>query len=206
MKPTLLLFFLPAMLLGQTGLDELVDVKELIPDIVVDLRYNTTRNFVSTLTGSPQKLYTTDVCLVSRAVIERLQIVQDTLRALNLGLKIFDAYRPRAVQYLMWELVPNPTYVADPNNGSNHNRGIAVDVTLVDRTTGQELAMPTEFDYFGPEAWQDYVDPNPQINQNKELLRSIMVTVGGFTEYSAEWWHYHYAPGLSYPLLDFQPK
>jgi len=206
MKPVLLLFFLPAMLLGQTGLDELVDVKELIPDIVVDLRYNTTQNFVSTLTGTPQKLYTTDVCLVSRSVVERLRIVQDTLRTMNLGLKIFDAYRPRAVQYLMWELVPNPTYVADPNNGSNHNRGIAVDVTLVDRTTGQELAMPTAFDYFGPEAAQDYVDPNPQINQNKELLRSIMVTVGGFTEYSAEWWHYHYAPGLSYPLLDFQPK
>ena len=198
-----ILFLIPSLLAAQTGSGELVDIKELIPDIIVDLKYNTTDNFATRISGSPQKLYTTDICMVARSVAERLIVVQDSLRKLDLGLKIFDGYRPRAVQYLMWELVPNPTYVADPNNGSNHNRGAAVDVTIVDRSTGQEIPMPTAFDFFGPEAAHGYQGLDPQVIQNREFLRTMMTAVGGFTEYVAEWWHYHYVRLLPHLFLIF---
>ncbi len=93
---------------AQTADDELVNIKHLIPDIVLDLRYNTVDNFCA------QKLYTTDECLAAHGTVRKLQVVQDSLRARGLGLKVYDAYRPRSVQYLMFEIVPNPIYVADP--------------------------------------------------------------------------------------------
>jgi len=186
---------------AQSADNELVRVKELIPDIVLDVRYNTVNNFTS------QKLYTADECLLVLGAVRRLLVVQDSLRARGLGLKIFDGYRPRAVQYLMWEIVPNSTYVADPANGSVHNRGGAVDVSLVDRATGQELSMPTEFDYFGPEAGHGWTTGlSPEQIENRALLKTIMEEVGGFASYSAEWWHYSWGPATSYPLLDFQMK
>lgn len=194
------LIFLPLLTFSQVGDDEMIELKELIPDIVLDMRYNTTNNFVR------QKLYSTDVCLISRAVAERLVIVQDSLRKLNLGLKIFDGYRPRAIQWLMWEIFPNPIYVADPSSGSRHNRGSAVDLTIINLTTGQELNMGTDFDYFGPEAGHDYKGFPLEVLNNRIFLKTIMQSVGGFTSYNAEWWHYDYTPANLYPLLDFQMK
>lgn len=194
------LILFPLLTFSQVGNDELIELKELIPDLVLDLRYNTTNNFVH------QKLYSTDVCLISRAVAERLVPVQDSLRKLNLGLKIFDGYRPRAIQWLMWEIFPNPIYVADPANGSKHNRGSAVDLTIVNLTTGQELNMGTDFDYFGPEAGHDYTGFPPEILHNRIFLKTIMQNVGGLTSYTAEWWHYEYVTANLYPLLDFQMK
>jgi D-alanyl-D-alanine dipeptidase len=198
---------LPLSVAAQSGNDELVNVKELIPDIVLDLRYNTTNNFVTALSGKPQKLYTTDECYLARSTAERLIIVQDSLRKLGLGLKIYDGYRPRSVQYLMWEIYPNSTYVADPNSGSNHNRGAAVDVSLVNLSTGRELRMPTEFDFFGPEASHGYTTGLTQEQiDNRVFLRNMMMNVGGFTDYGAEWWHYQYPPATAYPLIDHQLK
>ena len=186
---------------GQTAGDELVNVRHLIPGIVLDLRYNTVDNFCN------QKLYSTDECLLLHTAVERLQVVQDSLRARGLGLKIYDGYRPRAVQYLMWEIYPDPAYVADPATGSIHNRGGAVDVSLVDLASGQELNMPTEFDYFGPEAGHGWtIGLSAEQIANRELLLDMMQRVGGFSPYSAEWWHYTVPAGSSYPLLDFQMK
>lgn len=202
------IFLLPLVAAAQTGTDELVNIKELIPDIVTEVRYSTTNNFVTTYSGAPQKLYTTDECLVSRSVAQRLIIIQDTLRKSGLGLKMYDGYRPRAVQYFMYETLPFEyrAFVADPNVGSHHNRGAAVDVSLVTLATGKELLMPTPFDWFGPEASLDYVHPNPLVNQNRNLLHSMMLTVGGFTDYSLEWWHYQLPAATGYQLLDFQLK
>ncbi|MBM4176680.1 MAG: M15 family metallopeptidase [Ignavibacteria bacterium] len=193
-------FLFSSVTFSQVGDDELVELKELIPDIVLDLRYNSTNNFVH------QKLYSTDVCLISRAVAQRLGLVQDSLRKLNLGLKIFDGYRPRTIQWLMWEIFPNPIYVADPANGSKHNRGSAVDLTIINLSTGQELNMGTDFDYFGPEAGHDYTGFTPEILNNRIFLKSMMQNVGGLTSYTAEWWHYEYVSANVYPLLDFQMK
>jgi zinc D-Ala-D-Ala dipeptidase len=198
----LFLLFLPAAALhAQSAPDELVNLRQIIPDIIFDLKYNTTQNFLG------EKMYTTDEAFLAHNAAVHLRAVQDTLRKLGLGLKIFDGYRPRAVQYLMWEIYPNDTYVANPVSGSNHNRGCAVDLTLVNQATGQELVMPTTFDWFGPEAGQTWTAGlSPEQIANRALLRTLMETVGGFTRYDAEWWHFTYNPALSYPLLDFQMK
>ena len=152
----LFLFFLliPLSLVAQDGDNELVNIKELIPDVVLDIRYSTTNNFTS------QKLYTTNEALFLLKGVNQLRLVADSLRKIRefngkaypegLGLKIFDAYRPRAIQYLMYEIYPDPVFVADPSSGSIHNYGAAIDLTLVDLATKEELPMPTEFDYFGP--------------------------------------------------------
>lgn len=185
--------------LAQTE-EELVNIRDLIPDVVLDLRYSGTDNFLH------QKLYTVGECYIAISAAQRLILVQDSLRKRGLGLKVYDAYRPRAVQYLMWDLLPDPTYVANPSTGSGHNRGGTVDVSLVDLATGQELAMPTTFDWFGPEAGHDYANLSADVLANRALLKGMMENVGGFASYVAEWWHYSYAPANIYPLLDFQPR
>ncbi|MCU0454216.1 MAG: M15 family metallopeptidase [Bacteroidetes bacterium] len=178
--------------------EPLVNLREVVPDIVLDLRYAGTDNFLH------QKLYTVPECYVALSAARRLAVVQDSLRPRGLGLKVYDAYRPRSVQFLMWEILPNATYVANPVSGSAHNRGGAVDVSLVDLVTGVELAMPTAFDHFGPEAWLDYAGLPAPVIANRELLRTMMENVGGFQSYQAEWWHYSLQSANVFPLLDFQ--
>jgi zinc D-Ala-D-Ala dipeptidase len=191
----------PGLLRAQSAHDELVPVRQLIPDIVYDLRYGTTDNFLD------QKLYSTDECLLARGAVNRLAVVQDSLRARGLGIKIYDGYRPRAVQYLMWEIFPNPAYVADPATGSVHNRGGAIDCSLVRLDTGAELAMPTPFDWFGPEAGHSYTSGlSPEQIANRALLLDMMTRVGGFNMYEAEWWHYTWTSPTTLPLLDFQMR
>lgn len=197
-------------LFSQSASDELVNVKEFIPDIVIDLKYNTVDNFLS------QKLYTTDECYLARNVVDRLVMIQDSLRNIRwhdginypqgIGLKIWDGYRPRSVQFLMWEILPDPTFVANPYTGSSHNRGAAVDVTLVDLATGQELEMPTYFDDFTAAASHTYMNLPANVIANRTLLKNMMTQYGGLSLYTAEWWHYSYSPATSYPLLDFQLK
>lgn len=194
---------------SQSANDEIVPIKELIHNIQIDLKYNTVDNLTY------QKLYTTDEAFLAHGTIKRLIVVQDSLKNITshngnsypqgLGLKIYDGYRPRAVQYLMWEFVQAP-YVADPNTGSVHNRGGAVDLSIIDLSTGIELQMPTKFDFFGPEAGHNYQNLPPHVIANRTLLYNMMVNVAGFVPYSVEWWHYHYSPSTSYPLLDFQMK
>ena len=205
-----ILFLMPFILFGQSADDELVNIKELIPDIVLDLKYSTTDNFTN------QKLYTTNECLMTHGAFIRLMLVQDSLKKITshngktypqgLGIKVWDAYRPRAVQYLMWEIFPDPTYVANPTSGSVHNRGGAIDLTIVDMSTGEELLMPTPFDYFGEEAWHWYPDLPEEAIANRQLLYDLMTIVGGFEIYSKEWWHYSWTPAKTYPLQDFQMK
>ncbi|MCC6549444.1 MAG: M15 family metallopeptidase [Ignavibacteriaceae bacterium] len=195
---------------AQSAADEIVPIKDLIPDIVFDIRYATINNFTS------QKLYTTNESYLSTGAIARLKLVHDSLKNITsfngvsypagLGIKVFDGYRPRSVQYLMFEIFPNPVFVADPATGSVHNRGGAVDVSLVDMATGNELQMPTEFDWFGPEADHGYMNLPANVIANRQLLRDMMVNVGGFIVYMAEWWHYSIPGAGSLPLLDFQMK
>jgi len=196
-----LLVAIPFFAFAQSADDELVNVKEIIPDIVLDLKYATTDNFLH------QKVYTANECLLALGAVKHLKLVQDSLRILGLGLKIWDGYRPRAVQYLMWEIFPNSQYVADPVTGSNHNRGAAVDLTIITLSTGQELAMPTPFDWFGDEAGHNwYIGLTAEQVANRSYLKAIMENVGGFTALPDEWWHYTYGPALTNPLMDFQMK
>ncbi|MDZ7290628.1 MAG: M15 family metallopeptidase [candidate division KSB1 bacterium] len=193
-------FFLPALAFSQSSDRELVDLTEIIPDIVLDLKYATPDNFLH------EKLYTVGRAYLALGAAKSLKIVQDSLRARGLGLKIWDAYRPLSVQWLMWEKLPDSRYVADPRSGSRHNRGAAVDVTLVDLATGKELEMPTGFDDFTGKASHDYMNLPDQVIKNRQLLKDLMVRVGGFSAYSEEWWHYTHIRSQNYPLLDFQMK
>ncbi|MBN1302378.1 MAG: M15 family metallopeptidase [Melioribacteraceae bacterium] len=210
----LVLFFCLNHITGaQTSYDEFVRIKDIIPDIAVDLKYATTDNVFD-----QQKLYTANECYMLKELAYRLKLVQDSLRNVRsfngsdypegLGLKIWDGYRPRSVQYVMFDIFPDPTFVANPDNGSGHNRGGAVDVTLIDISTGQELFMPTGFDDFSDAAGHDYPKHllHPIVYNNREYLKSIMLNVGGLSYYIAEWWHYQLSDNNKYPLMDFQMK
>jgi len=204
------LFYPCCITIGQTSANTLVKVKEIIPDIEIELKYATIDNFTK------QILYPSNICFLAFGAVENLKLVQDSLRNINiydgikysngLGLKIWDGFRPRSVQYRMWEIVPDPRYVADPNIGSSHNRGGAVDLTIIDFSTKDELDMPTTFDFFGAEAHHDYMDHPLEVIANRELLKNLMTNVGSFSIYPEEWWHYKYPPSDNFPLLDFQPK
>ncbi|OQA14816.1 MAG: D-alanyl-D-alanine dipeptidase [bacterium ADurb.Bin363] len=131
---------------------------------------------------------------------KKLLKVQKKLKKIGLGLKIWDAYRPLSVQYKFWELVPDLRYVADPKVGSNHNRGAAVDVTLVD-SKGKELPMPTEFDDFTEKAGRNYNKLPKEVIKNRKLLEDYMVSEG-FLPLPTEWWHFDYKNIKDYPVLD----
>ena len=213
------LLILPILLFAQSGDDELVNPKDLIPDIVIDLRYSTPdHSFLNLPEGDLPlpKFYTANECLMLHIAAKKLKIAQDSLRNIRehngknfpegIGIKIWDGYRPRAVQYLFWELYPNGTYIANPSSGSKHNSGGAVDLTLIDLSTGTELEMPTLFDDFSDKASHTYSSLPQEVINNRELLKDILMNVAGLNIYSAEWWHYEVPGASSYPLLDFQMK
>ncbi|MDZ7332169.1 MAG: M15 family metallopeptidase [candidate division KSB1 bacterium] len=189
----LLLMLLPIGLSAQRP-DDLVNIKDLDSTIIVDLKYATADNFLH------DTLYAANICLLRRAVAERLVKVHRTLQAEGLGLKIWDGYRPLSVQKKMWQKVPDPRYVADPARGSNHNRGAAVDVTLVDRY-GNELEMPTKFDDFSPAAASDYPYGSATARKNRERLKQAMRSQG-FRATSSEWWHFNAHDCKKYSILD----
>lgn len=205
---------------AQSGNDELVNPKDLIPDIVIDLRYSTPDHKFLSIPNKGDielpKFYTCNESLMTLKLVKALKLAQDSLRNVRIhggknypggvGIKIWDGYRPRAVQYLLFAVFPNPVYVADPNSGSMHNRGGAVDLTLVDLSTGEELKMPTLFDDFSQKAAHSYNDLSDEVKANRQLLRDVMTQAAGLRVYEAEWWHYNLSDAGSYPLLDFQMK
>jgi D-alanyl-D-alanine dipeptidase len=119
------------------------------------------------------------------------------------GLKIFDGYRPLSVQWKMWEVFPQPGYVADPRKGSRHNRGAAVDVTLIRLSDGAELPMPTSYDDFTERAHRNFKDLPEEVIRNRELLEA-MLTKHGFVGLHTEWWHFDDKDWRTYPIMDVQ--
>jgi zinc D-Ala-D-Ala dipeptidase len=178
---------------------DLVEVTKAIPGIVLDIRYATTRNFTHT------KLYPADGCYLVRGVAVRLLLVQRDLQKKGLGLKIYDGYRPLSVARMMWALVHDGRYVANPARGRNlHCRGAAVDVTLVDRQ-GKEIPMPSEFDDFGDKGHRDYRGGTAAARLNRETLGKAMMR-RGFKPLSTEWWHFDAPDWKRYPVRDGYPK
>jgi zinc D-Ala-D-Ala dipeptidase len=127
--------------------------------------------------------------------------VQTSLEPRGIGLKVFDAYRPYSVTVAMWEPIRDPDYVADPAKGSRHNRGAAIDVTLVDLVSGEELPMPTPYDDFTPAASHQASDLPLAALQNRAILRQVM-EAEGFEALSSEWWHFDYRGWERFPLMD----
>lgn len=175
-------------------LTDMVDIRTMDSTIVIDLKYATAENFLK------DTLYSANICLLRKAVAERLVKVQKYLNKKGLGLKIWDGYRPLSVQKKMWKKLPDPKFVADPKQGSNHNRGAAVDVTLVDMK-GRELEMPTGFDDFSEKAHIKSTDISEEAQKNRQILQEAMKRFG-FNPILSEWWHFNDKDIKKYSVLD----
>lgn len=175
---------------------QLISIQSFVPQIVVDLRYATKNNFTGHI------LYENAAALCRLPVAIALKKINEELNKKGLGLKVFDAYRPYKVTKKMWKLVHDERYTANPAKGSGHNRGAAIDLTLVNLSTGEELEMPTSFDDFTEKAHHDYMDLPERVLNNRKLLKSTMENYG-FVALSTEWWHYS-LPNASdrFELLD----
>lgn len=173
---------------------DIVDILSLEPSIVLDIRYATVNNF----TG--QQLYPVAKAKLRREAAESLAAVQRDLKSIGLGLKVYDAYRPLAIQWKLWEVVSNPEFVADPRKGSRHNRGAAVDLTIVD-SLGNELEMPTPYDDFTEKASHSYTQLTDAALRNRTLLKQVMEK-HGFNHLSSEWWHYDFHGWELFDIMD----
>lgn len=177
---------------------ELVRVKDYIPDIYVELKYATEDNF----TG--QIIYDFDEAYLRYGTVKKLAAIQEQLSKQGYSLKIWDAYRPQEAQFVLWEVVPDPTFVANPYTGhSSHSSGGTVDISLV-LSDGTEIEMPTGFDAFSALADRDYSDVSETPRQNALILENTM-KAGGFTPYFNEWWHYTDTDKYPYDDVDGIP-
>lgn len=177
--------------------DEYVLVKKYIPDIYVELRYATENNFTGV------KIYDFTEAYLRYGTVKKLTQVQKELKQQGYGLKIWDAYRPFEAQQKLWEVYPDPNYVANPANGmKKHNLGGTVDITMV-AADGTVISMPTEFDDFSLKADRDYSDiEDEEAVKNVMILQNAMEN-NGFTGYQGEWWDY--SDTVEYEAEDFEP-
>ena len=175
----------------------LVNLQTVDPSLVIDARYSKPDNFVG------RALYPANQSFLLDVVARDLVAAQAEFKKLGVGLKIWDGYRPLSVQKKMWTLVHDERYVANPAKGSNHNRGCAVDVTLVDKD-GRELPMPTGFDDFSEKAHRDYDKLSPEILRNRALLSDVMQR-HHFVPFATEWWHFDHERSSQFPVLDVDP-
>lgn len=174
--------------------DALVDLANSIPSLYIDLKYAGTDNF----TG--QVIYDFTRPLLRWGTVKKLQTAAAALEDLGYYLLIWDAYRPITAQFRLWEVCPDPAYVADPNHSiSSHSRGNTLDLTLC-LSDGTPVIMPTDFDDFSPLADRDYQDvTNPEALAHVQLLEDVMTSCG-FTGYAGEWWHF--SDTTVYPPID----
>jgi D-alanyl-D-alanine dipeptidase len=165
-----------------------VNLKEYSNDFVYDMKYATEDNFLKA------KVYDCAECYLRLKTVAALVEVNKEFIKKGYRIKLFDCYRPLDIQKRMWEIVSNPKYVADPAKGSIHNRGGAVDITLVD-ANNRELDMGTPFDFFGEKASHGYDKLSDEVLNNRIVLKSIM-TATHFDSFDSEWWHYNLKTGL----------
>ena len=163
--------------------DTFVKVKDYIPDIKVNLKYSSSDNFTGNV------IYDFTDAYLRYGTVKKLMAVSEGLAEDGYCLKIWDAFRPVECQFKLWEICPDPIYVADPNNGfSAHSRGNTVDITLIS-STGEDITMPTGFDDFSTLADRDYSDVSQEAKANALILENAMIE-NGFTAYFGEWWHF----------------
>jgi D-alanyl-D-alanine dipeptidase len=173
----------------------MVSLTKYLQPLFKDFKYETEQNFTKKV------LYHNPEAFLRLPAARALQAVQAELKQQNLALKIYDAYRPYSVTIEMWKAVPDERYAANPAKGSGHNRGVAVDVTLVDLATGNEIPMPSAFDDFSERAHHSYMKLDSVIIANRLLLRKTMEK-HGFIALETEWWHYYLANPTRFELLD----
>jgi len=166
---------------------------------VIDLRYNTDDNFLKTNVYKPFGL---DHCYVHPDLYSALKKAESQLKEKGLKLVFWDCYRPLKVQQAMWKIVPDHRYVANPKVGSNHNRGVAVDVSLA-KEDGTPLSMPTLFDDFSAKASPNYRCGEAEKDkcENRDLLKKIL-TESGLEVLNSEWWHFQLPHAGKYPIIE----
>lgn len=177
--------------------EELVELVKLDPSLHLDIRYATEHNFLGFA------VYPEARAFLQKPAAQAIRDANEELKSQGLGLLILDAYRPLSVTQLMWDRTPpaKRDYVADPKKGSRHNRGAAVDLTIIDLKTGHPIEMPSHYDEFSQRAHHDYQGCSQTAKNNRAKLKDLMVR-HGFEPLSNEWWHYDFSGWEKYPLLD----
>jgi D-alanyl-D-alanine dipeptidase len=175
-----------------------VNLKDYSTDFVYDMKYSSSDNFLKS------KVYDCAECYLRLKTVKALMEANTIFMKKGYKIKLFDCYRPLDIQKKMWEIVPNPIYVANPSKGSIHNRGGAIDITLVDKK-GKELEMGTAFDFFGIEASHNYPNFSSKIKRNRKLLRRVMIQQK-FNSFDSEWWHYNLKSALNDPVSNAKWK
>jgi len=171
----------------------LVEITPQSHPVIIDLAYATPRN----LTGRP--VYKRAACHLHSDAAAKLERAIELARPLGLTIKIFDAFRPSEAQWVLWNARPDPYFFADPRRGSPHSRGVAIDLTLVDRA-GRELDMGTPFDAFTPLSHHGNTEVTLEAQRNRFLLLGLM-SAAGWDFYGNEWWHYQLFNARQYPLF-----
>jgi D-alanyl-D-alanine dipeptidase len=176
---------------------DLVELVKLDPTIKLDIRYATTNDFL----GTP--VYTQARAFLQRPAAEALVRASHALKAQGYGLIIHDGYRPWYVTKIFWDATPDDKkiFVANPAEGSKHNRGCAVDLSLYDLKTGKEVQMPSGYDEMTPRAYADYPGGTEQERSLRALLRQAM-EAQGFKVIPKEWWHFDYKDWRQYPIMN----
>jgi D-alanyl-D-alanine dipeptidase len=176
---------------------DLVELVRLDRTIKLDIRYATANNFLGT------KLYQQPRAFMQRPAAEALVRAHRKLRPKGYGLLIHDAYRPWYVTKMFWDATPadKKQYVADPAQGSRHNRGCAVDVTMYDLKTGEAVSMPSGYDEMTERAHPDYKGGSAEETRHREILREAIESEG-FKVYEFEWWHFDYKDWEHYPVMN----
>ncbi len=175
-----------------------VNILSISSDFVLDLKYATTDNFLK------EKVYECADCYLRINTAKALHNANQDFQKLGYRIKLFDCYRPIDIQKKMWKILPGTHYVANPKKGSKHNRGAAVDLTLVD-SNGNELNMGTPFDFFGKEAHHTYYNHPKEVLENRKLLKETLEK-HNFKSIYSEWWHYEYRPEIKSPVSNFKWK
>ncbi len=193
----LVVLFLVPPLRAEEVEHQLVELVKVDPSLRLDIRYASDRNFM----GFP--LYRQARAFLVKPAAEALKEVHAELKKEGFGLLILDGYRPWAVTKQMWDQTPpdKRAYVADPQKGSRHNRGCAVDLTLWDLEKGRPASMPSAYDDFSHKAHSDYPGGTAEARAHRALLRKAMEK-HGFKVLSNEWWHFDYQGWEGYPILD----
>jgi D-alanyl-D-alanine dipeptidase len=176
-------------------IEGLVPIQEIDPTIVLDIRYATENNFTH------KKIYPFAIGVLRKETAQKLAAANKEFAEKGYRIKVWDGYRPPSVQKIFWDIMPDDRYVANPyKGGSKHNRGGAVDVTLIDKD-GKELEMPSGYDDFSSRAWPNNFAASAQARKNAAYLREVM-TKHGFKTIDHEWWHFDDEDFKKFPLVD----
>jgi len=178
---------------------QLIDIKKAIPDITLDIRYATRNNFMK------EVMYPQARAFARKPVVAQLKKIQAELRKKGFGLKIYDAYRPYAITVAFYKKASDKNFVANPAKGSVHNRGCAIDLTLINYRSKKEIPMPTPYDSFSPAAAANYKKLSPELIRNRDFLIKTM-HAHGFQVLANEWWHFDFIGWQQYELLDIPFK